>query len=134
MNLYFEYLKVAVSVFADMFSGLVNGVLNSLRKVISLTYLIFFYVCIFVGEYVYSLRGEYEIGGEMFLPVLLFLIVTFIKMFANKIGKGIDVPVPRKRFTQVFDSGEVTVEKDRVEEMVVYLSDLEDWLEYKHLM
>ena len=134
MNLYFEYLKVAISVFADMFSGIVNGILNSLRKVISLTYLIFFYLCMFVGEYVYSLRGEYEIGGELFLPILLFVIVTFIKMFANKIGKGIDVPVPRKRFTQIFDNGEVTVEKDRVEEMVVYLSDLEDWLEYKHLM
>ena len=89
MNLYFEYLKVAISVFADMFSGIINGILNSLRKVISLTYLIFFYICIFVGEYVYSLRGEYEIGGEIFLPILLFLIVTFIKMFANKIGKGI---------------------------------------------
>ena len=38
-------------------------------------------------------------------------------------------PVPAKRFTTEYEDGEVTVEKSRLQEMILYVSEVEDWLE-----
>ena len=38
-------------------------------------------------------------------------------------------PVPSKRFTSESRDGEVTVENSRLQEMIIYVCDVEDWLE-----
>lgn len=38
-------------------------------------------------------------------------------------------PVPPKRFTSESRDGEVTVENSRLQEMILYVCDVEDWLE-----
>ena len=38
-------------------------------------------------------------------------------------------PVPPKRFTTESRDGEVTVENSRLQEMIIYVCDVEDWLE-----
>ena len=38
-------------------------------------------------------------------------------------------PVPQKRFTTESRDGEVTVENSRLQEMIIYVCDVEDWLE-----
>ena len=38
-------------------------------------------------------------------------------------------PVPPKRFTTESKDGEVTVENSRLQEMIIYVCDVEDWLE-----
>ena len=38
-------------------------------------------------------------------------------------------PVPPKRFTSESRDGEVTVENSRLQEMIIYVCDVEDWLE-----
>lgn len=129
-----DYFNVAVAVIIDMLMSLGMAFTGSLRIIISLTNLIFPYICLLIGEYCYKTRGYYAIGGEMFLPLIVFFVMAYIKNFANRIGKGIDVPRPQRRFTKVHENGEVTVENRRAEEMILYLSDLEDWLEYKHLL
>lgn len=40
-----------------------------------------------------------------------------------------DFPVPSKRFTTEYRDGEVTVENSRLQEMIIYVCDVEDWLE-----
>lgn len=40
-----------------------------------------------------------------------------------------DFPVPPKRFTTESRDGEVTVENSRLQEMIIYVCDVEDWLE-----
>lgn len=38
-------------------------------------------------------------------------------------------PVPVKRFTSEYRDGEVTIENSRLQEMILYVCDVEDWLE-----
>lgn len=38
-------------------------------------------------------------------------------------------PVPAKRFTSESRDGEVSIEKSRLQEMILYVSEVEDWLE-----
>ena len=40
-----------------------------------------------------------------------------------------DFPVPAKRFTTEYKDGEVTIENGRLQEMIIYVCDVEDWLE-----
>lgn len=67
------------------------------------------------------------------LQVILIACVQFAlycaKWYASKIGKGRSIPVPMKRFTQVSEDGEVSVETGRIQEMLLYVADVEDYLE-----
>lgn len=38
-------------------------------------------------------------------------------------------PVPAKRFTSEHRDGEITIENGRLQEMIIYVCDVEDWLE-----
>jgi hypothetical protein len=80
-------------------------------------------------------RGIYTFGGEIFIPIVVLAISSFLKSFANKIGKGSTVPIPAKRFTTYDEeSGEVSIEKKRLQEMLLYMADLEDWLSKKGML
>lgn len=86
---------------------------------------------LYVGEYVYSDRGYWAIGGEVVLPVVLLIIGFILKSYARVSGNDhYDLPVPHNRFTRVDDAnGQVDVEYDRVQEMILYMADLEDWFD-----
>lgn len=96
------------------------------------------YVMYFVGQDLYRLYGVgdgYVVNAVLFAPALLALVIYYTKSIANKIGKGITVPVPAKRFTEVDkEEGMVSIDNDRVQELLLYVADLEDWLEKKGLM
>lgn len=91
------------------------------------------YIMYYVGQWVYEKRNSFEMGGEVFVPVVVFILIWFIKSYANKIGKGTTIPIPQKRFTEISDD-EVTIENDRVQELILYTADLENWLERKGLL
>ena len=63
-----------------------------------------------------------------------FITSNLLRSYANKIGKGTTIPVPDKRFTEVDDYGEVSIPNNRIQELILYLADLEDWLERKGLL
>lgn len=58
-------------------------------------------------------------------------ITSYIKKLMESMGRGNDVPVPRERFTSADEYGEVTVRADRTQELILYVCDLEDYLERK---
>lgn len=90
------------------------------------------YFMYYLGMWSFDSRGIYTIGGEAFIPIIVIIVSSYLRSFANKIGKGSSIPVPVKRFTECNeDSGEVTVNKDRLPEMLLYVADLEDWLSKK---
>lgn len=90
---------------------------------------IFTFIMYYIGQYTFELRGKYSIGGEAFLPIIFFIIIYYLRSYANKIGKGISIPKPRKRFTKINSNGEVEVEIERIYELLIYLADLEDWID-----
>lgn len=84
-----------------------------------------------------SFRGSEDMLINIVLCILAVTIVKaftyFIKQVANRMGKGSTVPIPSKRFTQVDADGEVSIPTERVQELILYVGDLEDWFE-KHGM
>lgn len=41
------------------------------------------------------------------------------------------IPVPENRFTTEEENGEVTIEVERIQELILYMDDLENWIELK---
>ena len=68
---------------------------------------------------------------NMFWLTVLAQSVCFITSKYLKYSEVEDngFPVPTKRFTTESRDGEVTVENSRLQEMIIYVCDVEDWLE-----
>lgn len=68
---------------------------------------------------------------NMFWMTVLAQLVCFITSKYLKYSEVEDTgfPVPVKRFTSESRDGEVTVENSRLQEMILYVSEVEDWLE-----
>lgn len=93
------------------------------------------YVMYFIGQNVVLERGRFAVGGELFIPILIAVLVYYLRQIANRSGKGNSMPVPEKRFTEVDEAtGEVTILTSRTEEMLLYMADLEDWFERRRML
>ena len=68
---------------------------------------------------------------NMFWLTVLAQVACFIVSKYLKYSEVEDTgfPVPVKRFTSESRDGEVSVEKSRLQEMIIYVSEVEDWLE-----
>ena len=68
---------------------------------------------------------------NMFWLTVLAQAICFISSKYLKYSEVEDTgfPVPAKRFTSESRDGEVSVEKNRLQEMILYVSEVEDWLE-----
>ena len=89
------------------------------------------YLMYVIGSKLVLEREGFRIGGELFLPMVLWLLANFIKSVANKLNRGPRIPKPTERFTEVDEDGIVSVEQERLDELLVYMADLEDWMERK---
>ena len=106
---------------------------SNLRNLATLLNVSLPYIMFFIGQYVFDYRGKITVGTEILIPIAVCFIIYIIRSYANKIGKGTTIPVPNKRFTEEVE-GEVSVENSRVQELILYLADLEDWFERKGLL
>ena len=91
----------------------------------------------FESQRIYKIYGpssEFIISWELVLPILFALVIYYVKSIANKLGKGITVPAPTKRFTEIDEDGMVSVDMNRIQELLLYMADLEDWLEKKGML
>lgn len=87
-----------------------------------------------IGQNVALSRGHVGFGGELLIPVVVFVVTYYMREYANRKNKGARIPVPDTRFTTVDDDGEVSIRNDRVQELILYLADLEDWMERKGML
>lgn len=80
--------------------------------------------------------GEYESNKIywLFLPMVVWFVTIVLDRFAEKTGKGKNIPVPVKRFTEEDSDGEVSIEQSRLQEMILYVNDIENYLEKHHLV
>ena len=129
-----KYLRVIGEVLGDIFVAIVLFIENNLRNFASILNIICPYLMWYIGAYLYHERGVLAVGGEIFIPLLFFMIIAFIRQLANKIGKGTTIPVPHERFTNEMEDGEVNIPIERMEELIIYMADLEDWMERKGLL
>ena len=60
--------------------------------------------------------------------VTVYLTGELMRYTANRAGHGREVPRPHERYTER-RGDEVTMDGYRLQEMLLYMADLEDWLE-----
>ena len=125
---------IVASIVSDVIYSVTLFVKENLRNFANLLILLSPFVSLLVGQEVYKERGKFAIGGEIFIPICILIFAYFLISYANKIGKGTTIPVPAKRFTEIDDDDEVSIENNRLQELILYMADLEDWLERKGLL
>lgn len=123
-----------IELIEDFVQAVTYFIKSNLRNFANMLNFILPYLMYFIGQYVFNERGKVEIGAEIFIPLAVCIIIYFIRSYANKIGKGTTIPVPYERFTEVSDEDEVSIENNRIQELILYVADLEDWLERKGLL
>lgn len=87
----------------------------------------------FIMYYLGTRYGLSKDGIAMWIiiPLFVFGLSAMINWIAKNYENKVDLPVPIKRFTRVDEDGEVTIETKRLQELIVWLSEYEDWLERK---
>lgn len=87
----------------------------------------------FIMYYLGTRCGLSKDGIAMWIiiPSLVFGLSAMIDWIAKNYENKVDLPVPPKRFTRVDEDGEVTIETKRLQELIIWLSEYEDWLERK---
>ena len=129
-----KLFDVIIEVTIDAFCGFAYFIKNNLTNFANIISLILPYVMYFIGQYVALTRDSLSVGWEICIPLGCVVVTYYLRSAANKMGKGITIPIPEKRFTTVDDDGEVSIEHKRVQELLLYTADLEDWLERKGLL
>lgn len=128
-----RFLRITLAIIIDVAQAIYYFITNNLRNFAWILNFVLPYIMYVIGQIVYAERGRIAFGGELFIPIIFCVITYYIRSYANKIGKGTTIPVPEKRFTEV-DDGEVSITNNRIQELILYLADLEDWLERKGLL
>lgn len=107
---------------------------NNLKNLAAIISMTLPFAMFLIGQEVALERGSSAISWEILIPPVVGVITYFLRAVSNKLGKGITIPRPNKRFTEVSDDGEVNIRQDRVQELILYVADLEDWLQRKGLL
>lgn len=92
------------------------------------------YLMYFIGQYVVTGDFDFTYTYYLLIPIAIVLVTYYLHSAANKTGKGNACPVPNKRFTTVSEDGEVSIEQSRLQELLLYMADLEDWMERKNIL
>lgn len=129
-----KILRIVVEITIEALCCIGYFIKSNLRNFATILNIALPYVMYLIGQCVAIDRNGIAVGGEILIPILFAILIYYIKSTANKLGKGTTIPVPDKRFTKIEDDGEVTIENRRVQELILYLADLEDWLERKGLL
>ena len=129
-----RFLRITLAIIIDVVQAVHYFITNNLRNFAWILNFILPYVMYVIGQKVCEERGRIAFGGELFIPIVFCVVTYYVRSYANKIGKGTTIPVPEKRFTEVDDDGEVSIRNSRIQELILYLADLEDWLERKGLL
>lgn len=85
------------------------------------------FICPFLVLYNYMLLGNAK--KSIILAFLLMAISYGLKVVAEVKNVGKDLPIPYKRFTTDDEYNGITVNKDDLNDVIIYVNDLENWLE-----
>lgn len=133
-----DFIHIVFGILFDVTSDIIYEIMYfvqiNMRYFAALFYVVLPYVMYYIGNMVAICRGGLIVGGELLIPVFVLIVIYYLNSIANKLGKGNTIPIPHKRFTEVDDSGEVTVEYNRMQELLLYMADLEDYMQRKRLL
>lgn len=124
-----------LQVIAEMLQDAAEVIVNNLYNVYKLIMFACPYLMLYLGVELYKQRGIFTIGGELFIPIAVWLLASLARRLANKNNRGDSIPVPRKRFTEIEEDVDgYTINQDDINEIILYLGEVEDYLEKKRLL
>lgn len=127
-------MEILAEVISDLLVALKRGAIRNTNTFATLLVIACPYISMLAVISAYRSRGYFGVGSEWFVPLVFLIVACILRSVANKTGNGLDVPVPKRRFTNIEDDGEITIDADRSEELILYMADIEDWLERRRLM
>lgn len=74
-------------------------------------------------------RGYIKFDWWIILPLILICIASILRRVSNRMGKGDTFPVPKEKFTSVDEDGNPSVGVHRIDELILYVADVEEWLQ-----
>lgn len=115
---------IGVEMIQDFFRGIKNNIPKfSLLCKITLPFVMYYY-----GMH------EGKLSYWLLLPLAFWFVIIILDRLSDKTGKGKEIPIPSKRFTEEDKDGEVSIEQARLQEMILYVNDVENYLQRKHYM
>lgn len=122
-------MNICIEVINDAISRAIQWFWKNVYVIANTVMFLSPYMYMYLASVLTYSRGYVAVGGEYLVPVAVALVCGMSKCIADKLGKGIDVPIPVQRFTEIDNDGEVRIPVERSEELILYMADLEDWLE-----
>lgn len=129
-----DMLDVVLETICELFTTIIRAIYNSLETVANMILYVFLpYSMFYIGQYFYSLENKFiTIDLILLLPIITYIIVYIIKGILKKTGNSKStMPIPKHRFTVLIDDDEVVIKKGMLNELILYVYDLEEWLERK---
>lgn len=121
-------LNSLCAAFKAIYGDIVYAIKYNLRYLVTVTEFGLMNLMYELGKYDWGVKEPAIAFGIPLVGLLLFRIA---REMADRANVGNSVPVPEKRFTEVDDDGEVSIPTSRTHELILYVADLEDYLERK---
>ena len=125
------YLKAFKSSILELYHQFKYFISINLKYLIKLIEISIPYIYAYISILLYKERNNLIIGYEVLFPIIAYIILSVLNNFLNKINKGYDIPLPRERFTTLNDNGNVSVDNSSINDIILYLYDLEEYLKSK---
>lgn len=125
------YLKAFTSSILELYHQFKYFISINLKYLIKLIDISIPYIYAYISILLYRERNDIIIGYEVLIPIIAYIILSILNNFLNKINRGYDIPLPRERFTTLNDNGNVSVDNSSVNDIILYLYDLEEYLKSK---
>lgn len=125
------YLKAFRSSISELYYQFKYFISINIKYLIKLIDISIPYIYAYISILLYRDRNSFIIGYEVLIPIIAYIILSVLNSFLNKINRGNDIPIPRERFTTLNDNGNVSVDNSSINDIILYLYDLEEYLKSK---
>lgn len=125
------YLKAFRSSILELYYQFKYFISINIKYLIKLIDISIPYIYAYISILLYKDRNSIIIGYEVLIPIIAYIILSVLNSFLNKINRGYDIPIPRERFTILNDNGNVSVDNSSINDIILYLYDLEEYLKSK---
>lgn len=63
----------------------------------------------------------------LLFPLTIWVITSVVNIYLNRKNLGDRFPIPNERFTEDVGDGEIRITNNRLQELILYTNDLENW-------
>lgn len=111
-------IQIYVSLVSEKLLSVAKHLSKSLRFITP--YIILFIVKLYGFTKVVTLVA-------LLFPLAIWVITSVVNIYLNRKNLGDRMPIPNERFTEDVGDGEIRIANNRLQELILYTNDLENW-------